>query len=116
MGRQLPTEGGGQLGPIAAGREPQLDLHDDRAALQPDGLHSFGVAQGHPEVRFDIILDHTAGFAYARVCHGSGGRESGMRRELGIVAETRRAATPVRRARLPAGGVAYLDVIPAGHH
>jgi len=65
-------------------------------------------------VRFDIILDHTAGFAYAIVCHGTGGRENGMRRELVIVAETRRAATPVRRVRLPAGHVAYFRVIPAG--
>ena len=88
-GRQLDAQVGGQLGAVAAGREAQLDLHDGRAALQPDGLHSFGVAQGHPEVRFDIILDHTAGFADAIVCHGTAGREDGMRREREIVAETR---------------------------
>jgi hypothetical protein len=41
-------------------------------------------------MRFDIILDHTAGFADAIVGHGSGQRESGMGRKAWIVAETRR--------------------------
>jgi hypothetical protein len=42
----------------------------DPAALEPDGLHSFGVLERQTEVGFDIIPDHKAGFAYAIVCHG----------------------------------------------
>ena len=61
----------GQNGGVPPCREAQFDLYDDPGAVQPDGLHSFGVVQGHPEVGFDIIPDHKAGFAYAIVSHGS---------------------------------------------
>jgi hypothetical protein len=34
-----------------------------------DGLHSFGVRKGHPEVGFDIIPDHKAGCSSAIFVH-----------------------------------------------
>ena len=65
-----------EFGPCPPQREAQLDLHQHLAALQPDGLHSFGVRQGHPEVGFDIIPDHEVGCSSAFVRHrGSTGEK-----------------------------------------
>ena len=98
------ARGRGQFGAVAAGRKAQLDLDDRRAALQPDGLHSFGVAQGHPEVWFDIILDHTADFADARVCHGA----------IGRTGERHAPGTSDCSGRPRRGGDARSGAVPAG--
>ena len=57
----------GQRARVARSRKAELDPDLDAVRARPDGLHSFGVLQGHPEVRFDIIPDHKAGFADAIV-------------------------------------------------
>jgi len=77
LGRQQALERRRELGGVPAGREAELDLDNDRSGFGPDGLHSFGLRQGHPEMGFDIIPDHKAGLADAIVCHVSGQRIGG---------------------------------------
>ena len=69
--RRGALEARGEFGPVAPGWKAEFDLDHRRSAVGPDGSHSFGLRKRHPEAWFDIILDHTAGFADAIVCHGS---------------------------------------------
>jgi hypothetical protein len=92
-GSQPLLEPRGEFRAVAAGREAEYHLDLDPAGPGVDGLHSFRLPERHPEVGFDIILDHQAGFADAIVGHGSAATsngEYGMSRGRQIVAESRR--------------------------
>ncbi len=61
VGRQPLPQGGLEASPSEGQGKAQFDLDPHLPGLQPDGLHSFGVRQRHPEVGFDIIPDQQAG-------------------------------------------------------
>ena len=84
------TQAGRERLGITAQRKPEFDLDDRPRRPGPDGRHSFGVRQRHPEVGFDIIPDQQAGLGESIVRHGYRLEQGGsMRRRAGIVAETR---------------------------
>ena len=61
LGPQQRLEFGLERAGIGPRGKAEFDLDDRPAAVQSNGLHSFGSRQRHPQVRFDIIPDQEAG-------------------------------------------------------